>query len=118
MNAPGQILDLFAGPGGWSEGLRALGLRDIGIEIDASSCATRAAAGHTTIRADVAAYPTAPLHGKVTGLIASPPCQTFSLDPPRDLWSRGVIVFGAGFRFWAGWVSGWPLPVAGSPRSS
>ncbi|MER5773072.1 DNA cytosine methyltransferase [Streptomyces sp. NPDC002039] len=78
MNAPGQILDLFAGPGGWSEGLRALGLRDIGIEIDASSCATRAAAGHTTIRADVAAYPTAPLRGKVTGLIASPPCQTFS----------------------------------------
>ncbi|MFE0730913.1 DNA cytosine methyltransferase [Streptomyces antibioticus] len=72
------ILDLFAGPGGWSEGLRALGLRDIGIEIDPSACATRATAGHTTIRADVSAYPTAPLCGKVTGLIGSPPCQTFS----------------------------------------
>ncbi|MGA5315072.1 DNA cytosine methyltransferase [Streptomyces pseudogriseolus] len=72
------VLDLFAGPGGWSEGLRALGLTDIGIEIDPAVCTTRAAAGHTTIRADVAAYPTAPLRGKVTGLIGSPPCQTFS----------------------------------------
>ncbi|OKK06521.1 hypothetical protein AMK26_10960 [Streptomyces sp. CB03234] len=72
------VLDLFAGPGGWSEGLRALGLSDIGIEIDPAACATRAAAGHTTIRADVADYSTAPLRGKVTGLIASPPCQTFS----------------------------------------
>ncbi|WKX18698.1 DNA cytosine methyltransferase [Streptomyces sp. HUAS CX7] len=78
MTAPGRILDLFAGPGGWSEGLRTLGLRDIGIEIDPAVCATRAAAGHTTIRADVAAYPTAPLQGDVSGLIASPPCQTFS----------------------------------------
>jgi DNA (cytosine-5)-methyltransferase 1 len=74
----GRILDLFAGPGGWSEGLRALGLTDVGIEIDPAVCATRAAAGHTTIRADVADYPTAPLRGKVAGLIASPPCQTFS----------------------------------------
>ncbi|QEU82974.1 DNA cytosine methyltransferase [Streptomyces subrutilus] len=72
------MVDLFAGPGGWSEGLRSLGHRDIGIEIDSAVCATRAAAGHRTIRADVAAYPTAPLRGKVTGLIASPPCQTFS----------------------------------------
>lgn len=72
------VLDLFAGPGGWSEGLRALGLTDIGIEIDPAVCTTRAAAGHTTIRADVAAYPTAPLRGKVTGLSGSPPCQTFS----------------------------------------
>ncbi|MFG3180771.1 DNA cytosine methyltransferase [Streptomyces nigra] len=78
MTTPPQILDLFAGPGGWSEGLRALGLRDVGIEIDPAVCATRAAAGHTTIRADVAAYPTTPLRGKVSGLIASPPCQTFS----------------------------------------
>ncbi|MGW4024433.1 DNA cytosine methyltransferase [Streptomyces sp. NPDC005009] len=77
MIAP-RVLDLFAGPGGWSEGLRALGLRDVGIEIDPAACATRAAAGHSTIRADVAAYPTAPLCGNVSGLIASPPCQTFS----------------------------------------
>ncbi|MFE1909627.1 DNA cytosine methyltransferase [Streptomyces anandii] len=72
------ILDLFAGPGGWSQGLRALGMTDMGIEIDPAVCATRTAAGHTTIRADVAEYPTASLRGKVTGLIGSPPCQTFS----------------------------------------
>lgn len=72
------VLDLFAGPGGWSQGLSTLGVREVGIEIDADVCATRAAAGHTTIRADVAAYPTAQLREKVSGLIASPPCQTFS----------------------------------------
>ncbi|MGA5341224.1 DNA cytosine methyltransferase [Streptomyces griseoincarnatus] len=76
--ATGRVLDLFAGPGGWSQGLRALGLAEVGIEIDPAACATRAAAGHRTIRADVAVFPTAQLRGKVTGLIASPPCQTFS----------------------------------------
>lgn len=74
----GLILDLFAGPGGWSEGLRMLGLSDVGIEWDAAACATRAAAGHLTIRADVAQYPTEPFKGKVSGLIASPPCQDWS----------------------------------------
>jgi DNA (cytosine-5)-methyltransferase 1 len=39
-----KILDLFAGPGGWSEGLRLLGLADVGIETDDATCATRAAA--------------------------------------------------------------------------
>jgi DNA (cytosine-5)-methyltransferase 1 len=74
----GIILDAFAGPGGWSEGLRLLGLSDVGIEWDAAACATRAAAGHLTIRADVAAYPTAPFVGKVDGWIGSPPCTSFS----------------------------------------
>ncbi|MYZ11427.1 DNA cytosine methyltransferase [Streptomyces sp. SID2999] len=80
MNAHTALpaLDLFAGPGGWSEGLRALGLRDVGIEIDPAACAPRAAAGHATVHADVAALPTASFCGKVSGLIASPPCQTFS----------------------------------------
>ncbi|MEV7201542.1 DNA cytosine methyltransferase [Streptomyces griseoluteus] len=72
------VLDLFAGPGGWSEGLRTLGRRDVGIETDPAACATRAAAEHTTVRADVASLPTASFRGKVSGLIASPPCQSFS----------------------------------------
>ncbi|WP_018567969.1 DNA cytosine methyltransferase [Streptomyces sp. PsTaAH-124] len=72
------VLDLFAGPGGWSQGLRALCLTDTGIETDPAVCATRTAAGHTTIRADVADHPTALLRRKVSGLIGSPPCQTFS----------------------------------------
>ena len=75
VTGPQFILDLFAGPGGWSEGLRALGLRDIGIEWDEAACATRKAAGHLTIRADVANYPTEPFIGKVTGLIAFRDCD-------------------------------------------
>lgn len=74
-----MIVDLFAGPGGWSEGLRSLGLADVGFEWDAAACATRAAAGHLTVRADVADYPTEPLRSRVEGLIASPPCQAFSV---------------------------------------
>lgn len=73
-----MILDLFSGPRGWSEGLRSLGRSDVGIEIDASACATAAAAGHLTIRADVARYPAEMFAGRLEGLIGSPPCQTFS----------------------------------------
>ncbi|MFE0889313.1 DNA cytosine methyltransferase [Streptomyces rochei] len=96
MTTQPVILDLFAGPGGWSEGLRTLGLRDVGIETDPAACATRAAAGHTTIRADVAAYPSTALLRKVSGLIASPPCQTFSAaglragNADRDLCHQGL----------------------------
>jgi DNA (cytosine-5)-methyltransferase 1 len=79
------ILDLFAGPGGWDEGLRSLDVAEpvVGIEWDAAACATRAAAGHLTIRADVAQYPTEPFAGRVSGLIASPPCQDFSMAGKR-----------------------------------
>lgn len=81
----GLVLDMFAGPGGWDQGLRDLGYQGdvVGIEWDAAACQTRAAAGHATIRADVAQYPTEPFVGKVTGLIASPPCQDFSLAGKR-----------------------------------
>lgn len=71
------IVDLFAGPGG-SEGLRMLGLSDIGIERDRDACLTRRAAGHLTVRADVAQYPPEVFRG-AWGLIASPPCQDFSV---------------------------------------
>ncbi|MFR9724000.1 DNA cytosine methyltransferase [Streptomyces sp. MS19] len=76
------IVDLFAGPGGWAQGLRLLdeqraGL-DVGLEWDAWACRTRAAAGYLTIRTDVAKYPVRPLLGRVRGLIASPPCQAWS----------------------------------------
>lgn len=76
-----MIVDLFAGPGGWSEGLRLLDERlhatEIGLEWDADACATRSAAGHKTIQTDVATYDCARFAG-ATGLIASPPCQDFS----------------------------------------
>lgn len=68
----------YAGPGGTCEGMRMLGLQPVGIEWDRAACATRAAAGHLTIRADLATY--RPHHelGSVEGYWASPPCQTFS----------------------------------------
>jgi len=74
----GIILDLFAGPGGWSEGLRILNLQDIGLEWDEAACKTRAAAGHLTVRVDVSCFALGPLLGKVWGAIFSPPCTKFS----------------------------------------
>ena len=68
------VIDLFAGPGGWDIGARALGVDTIGIEHDAAACATRSAAQLATIRADLYHYPPQPCEG----LIASPPCPAFS----------------------------------------
>jgi DNA (cytosine-5)-methyltransferase 1 len=83
--AAAVIVNLFSGPGGWCEGLRsATSEVSVGIEHDAAACATRAAAGHLTIRADVSAYPTEPFVGKVTGVIASPPCPDFSSAGKRQ----------------------------------
>lgn len=73
-----RIVDLFAGARGWSEGLRMLGLRDLGMEKDQAACRTAVAAGHATIRADLNDYPPAPFAGRVWGLIASPPCGDWS----------------------------------------
>jgi DNA (cytosine-5)-methyltransferase 1 len=77
------ILDLFAGPGGWSHSLTILGARDVGLEWDAWACKTRAAAGQLTIRTDVAMYPVWPFLGRTVGLIASPPCQAWSMAGKR-----------------------------------
>ncbi|MFF3153203.1 DNA cytosine methyltransferase [Streptomyces sp. NPDC057910] len=77
------VLDLFAGPGGWSHALTVLGVRDVGLEWDEWACKTRSAAGQLTIRTDVAMYPVGPFLGKTTGLIASPPCQAWSMAGKR-----------------------------------
>ncbi|MFF7335484.1 DNA cytosine methyltransferase [Streptomyces sp. NPDC008150] len=75
----GIVLDGFAGPGGWSEGIRRwLGLHDVGLEWDESACRTRQTAGHTTIRVDVSAFVLTPLIGRVWGLLMSPPCTKLS----------------------------------------
>lgn len=75
-----MILDLFAGPGGWDEGARSIGVRvDLGIEWDKYACATAEAAGHARMQADVAALvPLEVAPNGLTGLIASPPCQAWS----------------------------------------
>lgn len=74
-----MIIDLFAGAGGWEESLRGLGLADdcLGIELDTVACATAQAAGHRRLHADVATLD--PLeYQPIDGLIASPPCQSYS----------------------------------------
>jgi DNA (cytosine-5)-methyltransferase 1 len=53
-----------------------LGLCVLGVEIDDAACATRGAAGHATLRADVALLD--PRDHPARGLIGSPPCPTFS----------------------------------------
>lgn len=79
----GLVLDLFAGPGGWSEGMRAWDIRAVGLELDRDACLTRRAAGHVAVRTDVAAYPSDAFRD-VWGLVASPPCQAFSMAGKRE----------------------------------
>jgi site-specific DNA-cytosine methylase len=74
---PGKIVDLFAGAGGWAEGLRMLGMSALGVETNEWACATAAAAGHDCLQADVAALDPLSL-SPVWGLIGSPPCQAYS----------------------------------------
>lgn len=77
-----MIVNLYAGPGGWCRALVELGRESIGIEWDAAACATRAAVGYPTIRADIGTYPTGPFHD-VEGLIASPPVPRLLRRRPR-----------------------------------
>jgi DNA (cytosine-5)-methyltransferase 1 len=75
---PGPVIDLFAGAGGWEEGLRGLGLTALGIDNDRWACATARAAGHRRVEADIAALdPTG--FAPAWGLVASPPCQAYSV---------------------------------------
>jgi DNA (cytosine-5)-methyltransferase 1 len=78
--APADVtLDLFSGPGGWCVAADQLQIPGVlGIEWDAAACATRAAAGHVTVRADVSQFPTGHLPARIRGLIGSPPCKQFS----------------------------------------
>ena len=75
-NDEGIVLDDFAGPGGWDEGLRMLGVTDVkGVEWDDAACATAEAAGHTRIKADVSTHT---YKGRVRLYVGSPSCTLFS----------------------------------------
>lgn len=79
-----DALDDFAGPGGWDEGARMIGLRTLGVEWDEAACATAEAAGHARIRGDVSLHPSEPLIWvRGAGYIASPPCQAWSMAGKR-----------------------------------
>lgn len=77
-----MIRDDFAGPGGWSQGLRLLGLGDeeVGVEFDKAAVDTARAAGFKRWLVDVTSDA---VRNYAWGLmrlyIASPPCQTFSM---------------------------------------
>lgn len=84
-----RAVDLFAGAGGWDHGARTLGLDPVGLELDGDACKSRALSDLPTIRCDIGTYPAERFAG-CDGLIASPPCQSFSiagngkgLDDPR-----------------------------------
>lgn len=76
-----MIIDLFAGPGGWSTGLNMIGRAEtVGIEWDKAACETARAAGHERMQADIAELDPFTIGGTdVEGIIASPPCQGFSM---------------------------------------
>ena len=92
-----KAIDLFAGPGGWDVGAAALGIEPVGVEYDDAACATREAAGLRTMQADVSALDPADF-GPCDLLIASPPCQAWSmagkrkgeLDKPRVMALAGT----------------------------
>ncbi len=67
--------DLFAGAGGWDLAAADLGIEARGVENMPAARATRDAAGLSTIHDDVWTFVP---DGEASGLIASPPCQTFS----------------------------------------
>jgi DNA (cytosine-5)-methyltransferase 1 len=79
-----KALDLFAGTG-WGVACQRLGIKEAGVEIMPEAVATRTANGMETIYNDVwdGLKLTAEQHREQYGsyglLIASPPCQTFSL---------------------------------------
>lgn len=79
-----KALDLFAGTG-WGVACKRLGIKEAGVEIMPEAVATREANGMETIYRDVwdGLQLTAEQHREQYGsyglLIASPPCQTFSM---------------------------------------
>lgn len=73
-----DTVDLFAGPGGWSVAVAQLGLREYGVEWDHAACLTAQAAGHHRHEVDVRHVDPRGFAG-IRLLIASPPCQGFSM---------------------------------------
>lgn len=78
LDIDAEAVDLFGGPGGWDFAIHMLGIRTVGIESDRDTCSTRLAAGLPTVMGDVRKYGPANFPN-AKGLIASPPCQSFTI---------------------------------------
>jgi len=79
-----KALDLFAGTG-WGVACQWLGIEEMGVEIMPDAVATRAANGMTTIYNDVwNGLLDSSFQEDYDILIASPPCQTFSVAGDGD----------------------------------
>lgn len=72
-----EYVDLFAGSGGWDLAAQRMGLEGTGLELNADACKTRKAAGFATYEGDLRHRMS--YHLNEQGLIASPPCQSFSM---------------------------------------
>lgn len=73
-----EIVDLFAGPGGFDVAARAMKRRIIGIEFDPDACETRRRARLATIQDDVRKHgPEEFPNARI--LVGGPPCQTYSV---------------------------------------
>ncbi|MEU8631395.1 DNA cytosine methyltransferase [Amycolatopsis sp. NPDC048633] len=79
-----QVVEGFAGPGGWSHGLRLAGFRGRarGVELNERACATARAAGHERVHGDVAQVDPR-LFGPADGVVLSPPCPGLSVAGSR-----------------------------------
>ncbi|MFF4902196.1 DNA cytosine methyltransferase [Streptomyces sp. NPDC001068] len=79
---PIRVVELFAGPGGWSEGIAAVlgvAVDSCGVDISPDACATARAAGHRRICADITTLDPEHIALRYTAaVIISPPCPTFS----------------------------------------
>ena len=78
-------VELYAGPGGWSEGLAQArpDLRSIGFEWDHYACETGKANGHDRVFTDVTLVDPSDYAGAIY-IHASPPCQGFSSEGNRE----------------------------------
>ncbi|MFF8789164.1 DNA cytosine methyltransferase [Streptomyces sp. NPDC015125] len=79
---PIRVVELFAGPGGWSEGIAAvlgMAVDSVGVDISPDACATARKAGHRRICADITTLDPEHIALRHTAaVIISPPCPAFS----------------------------------------
>lgn len=73
-----DALEDFAGPGGWDEGAKLLGLRFYGVDYDKAACDTAQANGHAREWADVTEHES-PAWARGKGHVSSPSCTLFSM---------------------------------------